>query len=68
MTGFSDGESSFTIAIPAYSKYKSGWTVIPFFAIELKEREKALLLKIQSFFGVGTIQHIKTKGHCFICG
>lgn len=35
----------------------------PFLAIELKERDLALLLKIQSFFGVGTIQHIKTKGH-----
>jgi hypothetical protein len=58
---FQYGESRFSIAIRADSKYKYGCTVIAFLAIELKERDLALLLKIQYFFGVGTIQHIKTK-------
>jgi len=63
VTGFSDGDSSFSVAVFKSSNHKTGWSIIPYFAIELKERDLPLLLKIQTFFGIGRIHYIKNKGH-----
>lgn len=53
VTGFSEGESSFYVSI--LSKKKEVQTG---FAIRLNERDKPLLVKIQSFFnGIGNINH-----------
>jgi LAGLIDADG endonuclease len=44
--------------------YKCGIKFIPYFAIELKDKDFDLLYKIQTFFqGVGKIYLIKSKGH-----
>ena len=63
VTGFSDRESLFSVAIRKDSKYKSGWTILPSFAIELKDKNLPLLQELQSFSGVGKIQHVEAKGH-----
>lgn len=63
ITGFSDGESSFSVSVSQNSKYKTSWTIIPAFAIELKDIDISLLYKIKEFFGVGKVQIIKNKGH-----
>ena len=55
VTGFCDGEASFSIKIAKdNSRFKSLRTS-PKFMIELNEKDKDLLIKIQDFFGVGTI-------------
>ena len=64
VTGFSDGESSFSVSIARNSLYKTGYKFIPAFAIELKDKDLDLLQKIQCFFkGAGKIHLIKNKGH-----
>lgn len=64
ITGFSDGESSFSVAIIRDKAYKMGIYFIPAYAIELKDKDLDLLYKIQVFFkGVGRIHRIKGKGH-----
>lgn len=56
VTGFSDGESCFHLAIGKNSKYKNGYYVNPGFSITLHRKDKALLGKIQAYFGgIGTI-------------
>ena len=44
-------------------RYKSGWYIVPTFAIELSNKDLPLLLRIQEYFGVGIIHSIKNKGH-----
>ncbi len=64
ITGFSDGESSFSVSISRNALYKTGFSFIPVFAIELKDKDLDLLYKIQIFFkGVGKVRLIKSKGH-----
>lgn len=64
ITGFSDGESSFSVSISRNALYKTGFSFIPAFSIELKDKDLDLLYKIQTFFqGVGKIHLIKNKGH-----
>jgi NADH-ubiquinone oxidoreductase chain 6 len=54
--GFVDGDGSFNLSISKSKNLKTGWFVLPAFAIELKARDLPLLEKIQSFFGVGSIK------------
>lgn len=64
VTGFSDGECSFSVNIVKNSQYKTGWSIIPIFCIELHKRDLETLLRIQMFFGgIGRINHLKEKGH-----
>ena len=64
VTGFSDGESYFSVSILRNTLYKTGFVFIPSFSIELKDKDLDLLYKIQTFFnGVGKIHKIKSKGH-----
>lgn len=56
VTGFVDGEGSFSILVLKRATYKTGWNIIPVFTINLNSRDTALLEKIQSFFGgIGNI-------------
>jgi len=55
ITGFGDGESSFTISIIKDSKYKLGWAVKPSYRIGLHQKDSDLLVRIKAFFGVGNI-------------
>lgn len=64
VTGFSDGESSFSVSFSENNKYKTGWGIIPAFAIELKCIDIFLLYRIPEYFGgVGKVNIIPNKGH-----
>ena len=63
VTGFSDGESYFSISIIRSTKMNISWTVSLQFGISLHKKDQYLLELIQIFFGgVGTIaSHGKMK-------
>ncbi len=55
ITGFSDGECSFSINIVKSSRMKLGWTVYLQFGIRLHIKDNQLLKLIQGYFNVGNI-------------
>lgn len=55
VSGFIDGEGSFTLKFIKRSGYSLGWGVEPAFTIGLHAKDLLLLEKIQAFFGVGKI-------------
>lgn len=55
ITGFSDGESYFSINIVKSSRMKLGWTVYLQFGIRLHIKDNQLLNLIQGYFNVGNI-------------
>jgi hypothetical protein len=55
VTGFTDGEGCFLINIRPNSRLKTGYSIELVFKITLHSRDKALLEKFQTFFGVGTV-------------
>jgi len=56
ITGFADGESSFSILISEYKKLKVGWQVKAEFQLCLHSKDVEILYKIQEFFkGIGNI-------------
>lgn len=56
LTGFTDGEGSFSISIREFPNFKAGWKVEPRFTIGLHKRDLPLLKLIQyTFGGIGTI-------------
>lgn len=55
VTGFADGESSFTVSIRRNKKYTTGWNIELCFQFCLHQKDKALLEQIQNYFGVGNI-------------
>ena len=57
ITGFSDGESNFTVRIFKSNTVKVGWAVQPVFQIGLHKKDLDLLKKIKAFFDVGEIYH-----------
>ena len=59
VTGFSDGEGSFTCSIARDKKYKHGWRPEPRFQIGLHKKDKGILDGIKKFIEVG---HIAWKG------
>lgn len=48
-TGFSNGESTFSLRIHKDSSRRTGWRVYPIFAIELHRRDLVLLERIKAF-------------------
>ena len=61
VVGFTDGEGSFTITIYKDKEYVTGWHIQAMYQIHLHAKDLPLLKQIQSFFGVGTIQTIKSN-------
>ena len=62
ISGFSDAEGSFVITILKNPRYKIGWNVQARFQIKLHEKDRALLLLIQNYFGgIGYISKINDK-------
>ena len=62
VTGFSDGEACFHLAIGKNPKYKNGYYVNPGFSIVLHIKDKLLLEKIPEFFwGNRNIKNKKRK-------
>ena len=57
VTGFCDGEASFSVSISIDKRIKGrvGWTVKPSFQISLHSRDMNLLLQLQEFFACGSI-------------
>lgn len=55
ITGFTDGEGTFTVSIYKNSKLKLGWELSASFEIGLDAKDKVLLEEIQAYFGVGKI-------------
>jgi hypothetical protein len=63
VTGFSDGESSFSVSIYIDKRIKGklGWAVKPSFQISLNSKDMNLLLQLQKFFGCGVIVNKKLE-------
>lgn len=61
VTGFSDGEATFSISILKKPGNKTGYQVFPIFSIQLHKKDLLLLEKLKSFFNVGTIRLKKKK-------
>lgn len=61
VTGFTDGEGSFSLKVSKSSSTRSGYNVTPEFKIELHNRDILLLRKIHTFFGIGTINEYVDK-------
>jgi hypothetical protein len=55
VTGFSDAESTFGVYTVKNSRYSAGWAVTVLFQIRLHLKDKELLERIKTFFGVGSI-------------
>ena len=67
ITGFVDGEGTFSLRTTKNSSRLVGWRVSPIFAIELHKRDLILLENIKDFFGVGSITvriNINTAIYC----
>ena len=61
LTGFSDGESNFTVRIFQSNLVKVGWIVQPVFQIGLHKKDLSLLENIKAYLGVGEIYHKQTS-------
>lgn len=59
ISGFVDGEGSFSVFMYKSSKLKVGWETQLAFNITLHSKDLNLLIRIQSFFGVGFIKNYK---------
>ena len=55
ITGFSDGEACFYIAVVQSKTHSQGWEVKPSFIIKLHAKDKPVLVEIKKFIGVGRI-------------
>ncbi len=63
VTGFSDAESSFSLRLTKSKSSSTGWHINPIFAIELHQKDIAILEEIKNFFGVGSISIRKTRNN-----
>ncbi len=61
VTGFSDGEACFHLAIGKNSKYKIGYYVNPGFSIVLHKKDEDFLKSLQKYFG--GIGNLKVKSN-----
>lgn len=67
VTGFTDAEGCFCPTIFKVKASKIGWTAQLFFSISLKKADKAILDRIQCFFGVGKIKYEKNNDAFTYC-
>jgi hypothetical protein len=56
ITGFVDGEGSFSITISPRDFKDVKWEVMPSFSISQHKRNRGILFKIKNYFGCGTIR------------
>lgn len=61
VTGFCDGESSFSILIRRSKTHKLGWSVELCFQIDIHKKDLALLEQIKNYFGVGEIYNHRSN-------
>lgn len=62
VSGFIDGEGSFSVTFIKDKSYKSNWQIKTSFSIGLHKKDLALLENIRLFFGVGGISKKGTNG------
>ena len=62
VSGFIDGEGSFSVTFIKDKSYKSGWQIKSSFSIGLHQKDLAILEKIKLFFGVGGISQKGVNG------
>jgi len=62
VSGFIDGEGSFSVTFIKDKSYKSGWQIKTSFSIGLHKKDLALLEEIKNFFGVGGISKKGVNG------
>ena len=62
VSGFIDGEGSFSVTFIKDKSYKSGWQIKTSFSIGLHKKDLALLEKFKIFFGVGGISQKGVNG------
>ena len=55
ISGFSDGEACFYVAVVQSKTHSQGWEVKPCFIIKLHAKDKPVLVEIKKFIGVGRI-------------
>jgi hypothetical protein len=55
VTGFVDGEGCFHVSISRIPKMSISWQVLPEFRIVQHERNRAVLERLQQFFGAGKV-------------
>ena len=58
VSGFVDGEGSFSVTFIKDKYYKSGWQIKTSFSIGLHKKDKALLENIQNFLSAGKISRL----------
>jgi len=56
VTGFADGEASFSVTVSPKSQLKIGWEIRPSFSISQNKASRGVLFKIKSFFRCGSIR------------
>jgi hypothetical protein len=62
VTGYSDGEACFHLAIGKNTRYKLGYYVNPGFTITVHKKDREILTRIQKFFGgIGVVQITSRK-------
>lgn len=61
VTGFCDGESSFSILIRRSKTHKIGWSVELCFQIDIHKKDSAILEQIKNYFGVGEIYNHRSQ-------
>jgi hypothetical protein len=59
ITGFTDGEGTFSVSFSQCKKLNTGVEARPSFSISQHNRSKDVLFKIRDFFGVGGIRFCK---------
>ncbi len=62
VSGFIDGEGSFSVTFIKDHSYKSGWQIKTSFSIGLHKKDLALLEEIKYYFGVGGISKKGVNG------
>jgi hypothetical protein len=60
ITGFTDGEGSFSISFSRRSKLRSGIEVRPSFSVSQHKRNLDILQELKKYFGVGAIRFSKS--------
>ena len=66
ITGFTDGEGCFSIAISKDNKYKCGWRIKLVFVVALHSKDKVVLDCFKNYFKVGEVTKQGSRSYQFI--
>lgn len=64
LTGFTDGEGTFSVSFNKRGRFKSNLETRPSFSISQNKRSLLVLKQIRDYFGVGSIRYSK-KDRCY---